>query len=97
MTITQTDVLTGLAEVLEEVSGVTADKLTREATFQNDLEVDSLTTTLDRLTAAGLKPGTPELPGGPDGPKTSFLADPDGYRIELVEWPSDGPPVPDQS
>jgi len=43
MTITQTDVLTGLAEVLEEVSGVTADKLTREATFQNDLEVDSLT------------------------------------------------------
>ena len=43
MTITQTDVLTGLAEVLEEVSGVTADKVTREATFQNDLEGDSLT------------------------------------------------------
>jgi acyl carrier protein len=43
MTITQTDVLTGLAEVLEEVSGVPADKVTREATFQNDLEVDSLT------------------------------------------------------
>jgi acyl carrier protein len=42
-TITQTDVLTGLAEVLEEVSGVPADKVTREATFQNDLEVDSLT------------------------------------------------------
>jgi len=42
-TITQTDVLTGLAEVLEEVSGVTADKVTREATFQDDLEVDSLT------------------------------------------------------
>jgi len=30
MTITQTDVLTGLAEVLEEVSGVTADTVTRE-------------------------------------------------------------------
>ena len=43
MTLTQTDVLTGLAEVLEEVSGVPADKVTREATFQNDLEVDSLT------------------------------------------------------
>ena len=43
MSLTQTDVLTGLAEVLEEVSGVTADKVTREATFQNDLEVDSLT------------------------------------------------------
>lgn len=61
------------------------------------LEVDSLATTLDRLTAAGLNPGTPELPGGPDGPKTSWLIDPDGYRIELVEWPSGGPPVPDQS
>ena len=43
MTLTATDVLTGLAEVLEEVSGVSADKVTREATFQNDLEVDSLT------------------------------------------------------
>ena len=43
MTITQTDVLAGLAEVLEEVSGVPADKVVREATFENDLEVDSLT------------------------------------------------------
>ena len=43
MTITQHAVLAGLAEVLEEVSGVSADKVTREATFQNDLEVDSLT------------------------------------------------------
>ncbi|MGB8650372.1 MAG: acyl carrier protein [Mycobacteriales bacterium] len=43
MTITQTDVLTGLAEVLEEVSGVPADKVTPEASFENDLEVDSLT------------------------------------------------------
>ena len=43
MTLTATDVLTGLAEVLEEVSGVPAEKVTREATFDNDLEVDSLT------------------------------------------------------
>ena len=43
MTLTQTDVLTGLAEVLEEVSGVSADKVVPEATFENDLEVDSLT------------------------------------------------------
>ena len=43
MTLTQTDVLTGLAEVLEEVSGVPADKVTLEAGFENDLEVDSLT------------------------------------------------------
>jgi acyl carrier protein len=43
MTLTQIDVLSGLAEVLEEVSGIPAAKVSREATFQNDLEVDSLT------------------------------------------------------
>ena len=43
MSLAQSDVLTGLAEVLEEVSGVPADKVTREATFENDLEIDSLT------------------------------------------------------
>lgn len=43
MTLNQNDVLTGLAEVLEEVSGVTADKVTLDAAFEQDLEVDSLT------------------------------------------------------
>ncbi len=43
MTLTQVDVLSGLAEVLDEVSGVPADKVVREAAFENDLEVDSLT------------------------------------------------------
>ncbi|WP_328998684.1 VOC family protein [Kribbella sp. NBC_00709] len=57
------------------------------------IEVDSLAETVGRLTAAGLQPGEPELPGGPVGPKTSWLLDPDGYRIELVEWPPSGPPT----
>ena len=43
MTLTQTDVLAGLAEVLEEVSGVPAEKVVLTAAFENDLEVDSLT------------------------------------------------------
>ncbi len=43
MSLTQDEILTGLAEVIEEVSGVAADKVTREATFENDLEIDSLT------------------------------------------------------
>lgn len=43
MPLTQNDVLVGLAEVLAEVSGVAADKVVPEATFENDLEVDSLT------------------------------------------------------
>ncbi|TDW23457.1 VOC family protein [Kribbella kalugense] len=58
------------------------------------IEVDSLPETIAHLTAAGLQPGALELPGGPDGPKISWLTDPDGYRIELVEWPPSGPPLP---
>ncbi|MEV0291549.1 VOC family protein [Kribbella sp. NPDC050820] len=57
------------------------------------IEVESLTTTIDRLTTADLHPGLPEHPGGPEGPATSWLVDPDGYRIELVEWPPGGPPT----
>ncbi|MFI6825642.1 VOC family protein [Kribbella sp. NPDC050241] len=60
------------------------------------IEVESLSATVDRLSAAGLEPGAVELPGGQDGPKTSWVTDPDGYRIELVEWPPGGPPTPEQ-
>ncbi|MER7176997.1 VOC family protein [Streptomyces mesophilus] len=55
------------------------------------IQVDSLSATLERLTAAGLEPGPVQHPGGPRGPKTSWLTDPDGYRIELVEWPPGHP------
>ncbi|MFE3857343.1 VOC family protein [Streptomyces griseorubiginosus] len=51
------------------------------------IQVDTLTDTLTHLTEAGLNPGPIQHPGGPEGPKTSWLTDPDGYRIELVEWP----------
>jgi lactoylglutathione lyase len=55
------------------------------------IQVDRLTTTLETLTEAGLEPEPVQYPGGADGPKTSWLTDPDGYRIELVEWPSGHP------
>ncbi|MFJ9118902.1 VOC family protein [Streptomyces sp. NPDC102394] len=42
---------------------------------------ESLATTLDRLSEAGLSPEPLQYPGGPHGPKTSWLTDPDGYRI----------------
>ncbi|KUL75480.1 MULTISPECIES: VOC family protein [unclassified Streptomyces] len=51
------------------------------------IQVEELAVTLERLVEAGLSPGPLEYPGGPDGPRTSWLTDPDGYRIELVEWP----------
>ena len=51
------------------------------------IQVDDLAEALATLTGRGLVPGPAELPGGPDGPRTSWLEDPDGYRIELVQWP----------
>ena len=55
------------------------------------IQVETLAATLESLTEAGLGPGPLQYPGGPHGPKTSWLTDPDGYRIELVEWPSGHP------
>ena len=51
------------------------------------IQVDDLRATLGQLSEAGLSPGPVERPGGVDGPLISWLTDPDGYRIELVEWP----------
>lgn len=51
------------------------------------IQTDALAATLKRLTDAGLTPGPVQHPGGPHGPRTSWLTDPDGYRIELVQWP----------
>ncbi|MFE5191897.1 VOC family protein [Streptomyces sp. NPDC056628] len=52
------------------------------------IQVEELTLTLTKLMEAGLRPGPLQYPIGPDGPTTSWLTDPDGYRIELVEWPA---------
>lgn len=55
------------------------------------LQVDDLHATIAAATKAGLGPGPVERPGGPDGPQTAWLTDPDGYRIELVQWPPGHP------
>lgn len=55
------------------------------------IQVDNLAATIEALSHAGLRPGPVERPGGPDGPQTSWLTDPDGYRIELVQWPPGHP------
>ncbi|MFY1688467.1 VOC family protein [Plantactinospora sp. WMMB782] len=55
------------------------------------IQVDDLAGTVDRLIKSGLWPGPVEQPAGPYGPQTSWLTDPDGYRIELVQWPPGHP------
>src|SRR5438128_12486986 len=54
---------------------------------QIPIQVDDLRATLGQLSEAGLRPGPVERPGGVDGAQISWLIDPDGYRIELVQWP----------
>jgi len=52
------------------------------------IQVESLDAALADLAAKGIAAEPPGLPGGADGPWTSWLTDPDGYRIELVQWPA---------
>jgi lactoylglutathione lyase len=42
------------------------------------IQVDALAATLKRLIEAGLEPEPVQFPAGPNGPKTSWLTDPDG-------------------
>ena len=49
------------------------------------IQVESLDVALAALAAKGI---AADPPGGADGPRTSWITDPDGYRIELVQWPA---------
>lgn len=51
------------------------------------IQVDDLGATIEQLTKVGISAGPVERPGGPRGPRVAWLVDPDGYRIELVQWP----------
>jgi lactoylglutathione lyase len=52
------------------------------------IQVESLEATRADLAGKGIVTEPLELPGGTDGPRTSWVTDPDGYRFELVEWPA---------
>ena len=54
------------------------------------IQVESLAATLTDLAAQGIAAGPPARPGA-GGPQTSWITDPDGYRIELVQWPAGHP------
>jgi catechol 2,3-dioxygenase-like lactoylglutathione lyase family enzyme len=57
------------------------------------IAVEALHDTVDRLAALGIEVEEPSSPSGSEDFWTTWLTDPDGYRIELVQWPpghSDG-------
>jgi lactoylglutathione lyase len=51
------------------------------------IQVESLDAARASLAAQGIEAEPSGLPGGAVGPRTSWITDPDGYRIELVQWP----------
>jgi lactoylglutathione lyase len=55
------------------------------------IQTESLDASLADLAASGVMAEPPAFPDGTDGPKTSWITDPDGYRIELVQWPAGHP------
>jgi lactoylglutathione lyase len=55
------------------------------------IQVEELHDTIARLTAQGIDAEPPKSPNDSDDFWTSWLTDPDGYRIELVQWPPGHP------
>jgi lactoylglutathione lyase len=51
------------------------------------IQVEDLSRTVDRLRTRGIEVNQPSSPDGSDDFWTTTLTDPDGYRIELVQWP----------
>jgi catechol 2,3-dioxygenase-like lactoylglutathione lyase family enzyme len=51
------------------------------------VQTDDLDATIADLAAKGIVAEPPATPG----PRTSWLTDPNGYRIELVQWPPGHP------
>ena len=55
------------------------------------IKVESLDATITELAAQGIDADAPTSPAGSDDFLTTWITDPDGYRIELVQWPADHP------
>jgi lactoylglutathione lyase len=53
------------------------------------IKVESLDATISDLAARGIDADEPVSPDGSDDFRTTWVIDPDGYRIELVQWPAD--------
>jgi lactoylglutathione lyase len=52
------------------------------------IQVDAMDATLAELAAHGIEAEAPTSPDGSDDFRTTWIVDPDGNRIELVQWPA---------
>jgi lactoylglutathione lyase len=51
------------------------------------IHVESMDATVAELAAGGVEAEVPTSPDGSDDFRTTWIVDPDGNRIELVQWP----------
>jgi lactoylglutathione lyase len=51
------------------------------------IKVESLDATIGELAARSIDAEAPVSPGGSEEFRTTWVTDPDGNRIELVQWP----------
>jgi lactoylglutathione lyase len=52
------------------------------------IQVDAMDVALAELVARGIAVDAPTSPDGSDDLSTTWIVDPDGNRIELVQWPA---------
>jgi lactoylglutathione lyase len=52
------------------------------------VQVEDISAATTRLGAAGIDAGDPVSPDGSADFRTTWITDPDGRRIELVQWPA---------
>ena len=55
------------------------------------IKVESMDATITELAARGVDADAPATPDGSDDIRTAWITDPDGNRIELVQWPAGHP------
>jgi lactoylglutathione lyase len=73
-------------ELVHDPRSTAVDADTRLSHFV--IQVDSIDAMVALLAARGIDAEAPTSPDGSDDFRTTWIADPDGNRIELVQWPS---------
>ncbi len=61
------------------------------------IHVEDMQATIVRLGSRGIRAEVPSSPDGSEDFWTTWVTDPDGYRIELVQWPKGHPGRDDAS
>ena len=73
-------------ELVHNPNGTEVNGGTRLSHFV--IQVESIDVTLTELAAQGIDADVPTSPDGSEDFRTTWIVDPDGNRIELVQWPA---------